>query len=90
MQSTDPGRALLTGSLDQLDQFDIPALYGISGTAPYFHDNSAATLEDAVRHYQLAFEAFRRIIPEFVPFPLGPDPIKNEEFAPLIAYLKKI
>ena len=88
--STDPGQALLTGSLDQLNFFDIPALYGIAKTAPYFHDNSAATLEDMVRHYQLVFEATRRVIPDFVPWPLRPEPITDAQFAPLIAYLKKI
>lgn len=88
--STDPGQALLTGSLDHLNFFDIPALYGMSRTAPYFHDNSAATIHDVVRHYQLQFEAVRRIIPDFVPFPLRPDPIADNEFDPLIAYLKKI
>ena len=53
-------------------------------------DNSASTLEDVVRHYQLVFEAVRRVIPEFVPFPARPDPITDDQFAPLLAYLKKI
>ena len=88
--STDPGQALLTGSLDNLNFFDIPTLYGISKTAPYFHDNSAATLEDMLRHYQLDFEGVRRAIPDFVPWPLRPDPITADQFAPLIAYLRKI
>jgi cytochrome c peroxidase len=88
--STDPGQALLTGSLDQLNFFDIPPVYGISRTAPYFHDNSAETLQDVVRQYQRGFEAIRRVIPEFVPWPDRPDPIADDEFAPLVAYLKKI
>ena len=88
--STDPGKALLTGSPDDLNFFDIPTLYGISKTAPYFHDNSAATLEDVMRHYQLEFEAVRRVIPDFLPWPLRPDPITDDQLAPLIAYLKKI
>jgi cytochrome c peroxidase len=29
----------------------IPTLWGIRHTAPYFHDNSAPTLEQAVAHY---------------------------------------
>lgn len=33
----------------------IPSLWGIERTAPYFHDNSAETLEDAVRHYRQFF-----------------------------------
>jgi cytochrome c peroxidase len=90
MPSTDPGQALISGKLDELNFFDITSLYGISKTAPYFHDNSAATLEQVMRHYQLEFEAVRRVIPPFLPWPLRPDPIADEDFAPLIAYLKKI
>jgi cytochrome c peroxidase len=88
--STDPGQALLTGSPDDLNHFDIPALYGIAETAPYFHDNSAATLDDVVRQYQSLFTALRRVIPDFVPFPLRPDPITDDQIPPLVAYLKKI
>lgn len=41
--------------------FKIPTLRGISRTAPYFHDNSARTLEEVVDHYQDFFEIqFRR------------------------------
>ncbi|MEO8429025.1 MAG: cytochrome c peroxidase [Verrucomicrobiota bacterium] len=88
--STDPGKALLTGSPTDMNGFEMTTLYGIFKTAPYFHDNSAATLEDVVRHYQLVFEAVRRVIPDFLPFPQRPDPITDDQFAPLIAYLKKI
>jgi cytochrome c peroxidase len=83
--STDPGQALLTGRLDQLNFFDIPPLYGISKTAPYFHDNSAATLQDVIRHYQIEFDGAREALP-----PPVPDPITDDQFEPLIAYLKKI
>ena len=57
--SPDPGRALITGDLnpfDSLNAFKIPQLRGIRRTAPYFHDNSAATLEDVVKHYKRFFE----------------------------------
>lgn len=87
--STDPGRALITGNIADLNQFDIPSLFGISKTAPYFHDNSAKTLEDVVQHY-IAFFAFVRTQP---PPPGAPGPLpelKQEHAAPLIAYLKKI
>ena len=43
-----------------------------------------------MRHYQLEFDAVRRVIPDFVPWPLRPDAIADEDFAPLIAYLKKL
>ncbi|MFT3791089.1 MAG: hypothetical protein QM741_08425 [Rudaea sp.] len=32
--------------------FKIPSLRGVARKAPYFHDGSAATLEEAVEHYQ--------------------------------------
>ena len=43
---------------DDWNKFDIPGLRGISKTAPYFHNNSAATLEDMVDHY---IELFKRV-----------------------------
>jgi cytochrome c peroxidase len=90
LPSTDPGMALLTGNPAQMNFFEIPTLYGSSKTAPYFHDNSAATLEDVVLHYQLDFQALRRVIPAVVPWPLRPDLILDDEIDPLIAYLNKI
>ena len=47
----DPGRAAITGDLRDLNAFDTPALRGVKHTAPYFHDNSAATLPDVIQHY---------------------------------------
>lgn len=32
-------------------EFRVPGLRGLMATAPYFHDGSAATLDDVVRHY---------------------------------------
>ena len=36
--------------------FKTPQLWGVSKTGPYFHDNSAKTLEEAVEHYQFFFD----------------------------------
>jgi cytochrome c peroxidase len=36
--------------------FKIPILWGVADTAPYFHDNSAKTLEDVVDQYNFLFE----------------------------------
>jgi cytochrome c peroxidase len=57
VKSPDPGRGLITGNAaDALPaEFKIPTLWGISKTAPYFHDNSAKTLEDVGAHYQKFF-----------------------------------
>jgi cytochrome c peroxidase len=35
--------------------FKIPTLWGVKDTAPYFHDNGAKSLHDAVAHYQRFF-----------------------------------
>jgi len=41
--TSDPGRLLLTGQPADLNIMDVTQLRGISRTAPYFHNNSAAT-----------------------------------------------
>jgi cytochrome c peroxidase len=63
--SPDPGRALITGlgpdpndptkELENVNAFKISQLRGIRLTAPYFHDNSAKTLEDVAAHYARFF-----------------------------------
>ena len=35
--------------------FKVPTLWGVADTAPYFHNNGAKTLRDAVAHYQRFF-----------------------------------
>jgi cytochrome c peroxidase len=49
--STDPGRAIITGSPYDFEAFDVPTLRGIAKTAPYFHNNTAATLAEVVDLY---------------------------------------
>src|SRR5262249_16457013 len=53
--TSDPGRGAMTGDAREFGRFDVPTLFGVARTAPYFHDNSASTLEDVVRHYQALF-----------------------------------
>jgi len=58
ISSPDPGRALITGNakdFESVNAFKIPSLWGIPRTAPYFHDNSAKTLEDVAVHYARFF-----------------------------------
>jgi hypothetical protein len=38
-----------------IENFKIPTLWGVKDTAPYFHNNGAKTLRDAVAHYQRFF-----------------------------------
>ena len=101
--SSDPGRALLTGFVggpapqDDWNKLDVPGLRGLRRTAPYFHNNSAATIEAVVDHYT---EFFKRAIANA---PAGPGapilstdgvhadrPPTPEERLPLIAYLKTL
>jgi cytochrome c peroxidase len=44
----DMGRFALTGSPEDRFVFRVPSLRNVAATAPYFHDGSAATLEQAV------------------------------------------
>lgn len=53
---TDGGRAMITGKFKDLGRFKGPILRGLAARAPYFHDGSAATLEDAVEFYNQRFE----------------------------------
>jgi hypothetical protein len=65
VSSPDPGRALITGNaqdFESLNAFKIPSLWGVSRTAPYFHDNSARTLDDVARHYATFFGAISPIV----------------------------
>jgi cytochrome c peroxidase len=106
--SSDPGRALLTGNVaaavvgpnaarDDWNKFDVNGLRGISKTAPYFHNNSAATLEEVVDHY---IEFFKRVqanaAPGVVPPIASTDGVHFdrrptlEERPALLAYLRKL
>jgi hypothetical protein len=49
--TSDPGRMLISGDPADVNRFKQPTLWGVKNTAPYFHDNSAKTLEDVLEHY---------------------------------------
>jgi hypothetical protein len=105
LTSSDPGRALLTGYVggpppfDDWNKFDVPGLRGISKTAPFFHNNSADTLEEVVDHYIELFKFIKATAP---PAPVPPPPVAStdginfdrqplpEERAALLAYLRKL
>ena len=101
--TSDPGRMLLTGypapgGPGDIQHMDIPSLSGISRTAPYFSNNTAATLEEVLDHYK-AF--FKRVAiqapaapllttqPGVVP-PVHDRPFTDAEVPALLAYLRKI
>jgi cytochrome c peroxidase len=98
ISSPDPGRALTTGradesdptssasTFDHLNAFKISPLRGIRKTAPYFHDNSAKTLEDVLRHYRLFFAIVTDIDGP------GPEPplvdLTDQDQEDIVAFLK--
>jgi cytochrome c peroxidase len=101
--SSDPGRALLTGFVggpppaDDWNKFDVPGLRGIRNTAPYFHNNSAGTLEEVVDHYVQFFDFVRATAPPgVVPAVASTDGVNwdrqptPDERAPLLAYLRRL
>ena len=55
VQTTDPGRALVTGHWADVGKFKGPILRGIAGRAPYFHNGSAAGVSDVVDFYDTRF-----------------------------------
>jgi cytochrome c peroxidase len=101
--SSDPGRALLTGFVggpppfDDWNKLDVNGLRGIRHTAPYFHNNSADTLEEVVDHYVEFFKRVRaNAAPGTVPPVASTDGVhfdrqpQPEEIEALLAYLRKL
>jgi len=74
VQTTDPGRAMISGKWADIGKFKGPILRGLAARAPYFHNGSAATLEDAVDFYDTRFN-------------IG---FTDQEKADLVAFLKAL
>jgi hypothetical protein len=92
--STDPGRAAITGDPLDFEAFDVPQLRGVADTAPYFHDNHAGSLREAV-------DLYSRFILPFLPAlglprlpPEGPgqpaEALSPSEKDELIAFLRRL
>ncbi len=96
--TSDPGRLLLTGQPADLGMMDITQLRGIGRTAPYFHNNSAATLEEVLDHYDALFRRAARLnpAPGLPPFlssnglVVDRGIVTEEERPALLAYLNKL
>lgn len=74
VQTTDPGRALVTGAWADIGKVKGPILRGLAARAPYFHNGSAASLSDVIQFYDQRFN-------------IGFTP---QEKADLIAFLKTL
>ena len=56
VQTTDPGRAMITGRWADIAKFKGPILRGLAARAPYFHNGSATTIDEAVQFYEDRFK----------------------------------
>ena len=85
----EPGRfaSLPIGLKDRslISAYKTPTLRGLSRTGPYFHDGSAATLEDAVR---LHTDGGRWN--DYLDADLHPRDVPAEEFADLVLFLRAL
>ena len=101
--TTDPGRLLLTGypvagGPGDIEHMDNPNLRGISRTAPYFMNNTAATLEEVLDHYKQFFKRVQVQVPTApllttqpgVTPPVIDRPFTDAEVPALLAYLRKL
>ena len=55
VQTTDPGRALITGLWADVGKVKGPVLRGLAARAPYFHNGSASSVSDVVNFYDQRF-----------------------------------
>ena len=74
VQTTDPGRALVTGKWRDIGRFKGPVLRGLATRAPYFHNGSARDLSAVVDFYDTRFG-------------IG---LTNDEKADLVAFLRTL
>ena len=55
INTTDPGRAMISGNFADVGRFKGPILRGLAARAPYFHNGSAVSLMDVVDFYDSRF-----------------------------------
>jgi cysteine-rich repeat protein len=73
------------GPLEEGRLFDVPTLVGVRDTAPFFHDNSAATLREAVAFY--SSESFNQSPAAAI---VGTIALSPEEIDDLTAFLESL
>jgi cytochrome c peroxidase len=54
--TSDPGKALITGQCADVNRGKGPILRGLAARAPYFHNGSAANLDELVNFYNQRFQ----------------------------------
>lgn len=91
LPGTDQGLANETGKPDDVGRFRTPTLRNLTVTAPYMHDGSVPTLEDAIGHYAAGGRAAigGHASPRRTAGVTGFDITENEK-RDLIAFLKSL
>jgi cytochrome c peroxidase len=56
IETTDPGRAMITGKWNDIGKFKGPILRALAARPPYFHNGSADTLDAVVEFYETRFD----------------------------------
>ena len=56
IQTSDPGRAMISGKCQDIGKFKGPILRGLAGHAPYFQNGAADSLEQVVNFYNVRFQ----------------------------------
>jgi cytochrome c peroxidase len=56
VETTDPGRAMVTGRWADIGKFKGPVLRALAARAPYFHNGLAATLDEVLDFYESRFQ----------------------------------
>jgi cytochrome c peroxidase len=84
-RAENPGGGALPLEAGGLREFNTPPLFGVGRTAPYFHDDSVQTLENAILFYDGA---------EFIASPaaalVGPIQLTSGALADLAAFLRSL
>ena len=55
IETSDPGAAMLSGKWRDVGRVKTPSLRGLEARSPYFHNGSAASIEEVVRFYDQRF-----------------------------------
>jgi cytochrome c peroxidase len=55
VETTDPGRAMISGKWADVSRFKGPVLRALSARAPYFHNGSAQTFDEVLDFYEKRF-----------------------------------
>jgi cytochrome c peroxidase len=84
-EEVDPGRKKITNSDADFGSFKTPSLRHVAKSAPYFHDGSAATLEEAVRFMAKGGIKNKNLDAKMVDKKLSDDEIKS-----LVAFLEAL